>query len=192
MHRDKKGGWRTTAAARILSVVLGASMVLSLMPCEGLAWAFAREEVAVQADDAAGALIDELEIEEVPDVDEGLAEDKDALAEGEDAEEAITEDQGDDLVVEEEDAVKAIVEEPAAAKGDNVPEWAVDDGAVRDARQGADPVGILLGVRWHRRGRVLDSLVHGRDLCRHCSGGQSPGSFRASPVLVRATSHHRG
>ena len=129
MHRDKKGGWRTTAAARILSVVLGASMVLSLMPCEGLAWALAGEEVAVQADDAAGALTDELEIEEVPDVDEGLAEDKDALAEGEDAEEALTEDQGNDLVVEEEDAVKAIVEEPAAAKGDNVPEWAVDDGA---------------------------------------------------------------
>ena len=52
---SKKLNWRNVPAVRILSVALSASMALSLMPCEGLAWALAREEVAVQADDAAGA-----------------------------------------------------------------------------------------------------------------------------------------
>ena len=118
---NKKLNWRNVPAVRILSVALSALMALSLMPCEGLAWALAREEVAVQADDVAGALADEREIEE--------------LAEDQDAKEALTEDQGDIVadedVVEEADHVESVepaVEEPAAAKKDDgIPEWAVDD-----------------------------------------------------------------
>ena len=41
-NQNKKPSWRNTPAARILSVVLGASMALSLMPTEGLAWVRAK------------------------------------------------------------------------------------------------------------------------------------------------------
>ena len=163
MDRRRKGG---SPAARILSLALGASMALGLMPGEGLAWA--RAQAMGQADDAAEVM--ELGGDELDD-GEGLAEGRDAqglVTEDQDAQDQglVTEDQdgaeeladgliSEDLVAEgdavEEDRDEAVegatVEEPVEPEGaeqsvepaeaeeavvarkDDVPEWAVDDGA---------------------------------------------------------------
>ena len=134
---NKKLSWRNGPAARILSVALGASMALGLMPGEGLAWAQqhaaqARAEAISQADDVADVLADSLEIDEdAPGPDEELAEDQNGGEE-------LAEDEGDDLVTEEEaveeaepeDSVEPVAaQDSATAKKDDVPEWAIDDGA---------------------------------------------------------------